>query len=627
MELDLCKTSVRAYYDSFVRKLLADYWGDNPRTAAALRHALRWIPEDARRILDVGCGLGWSTRELADHFPRAAILGVDLSPQLSDVARRLTTQGNVRFQAGDFTAGIENNDARYDAAVLIDVYEHFPAADRPKVHGALARLLTDQALVILTFPTPRHQAMLRSRYPDRLQPVDEDVTFDDLQRLARDLGGETAFYREVDIWQKGDYGHAVIARGSNRVKPLQSIPSSSVQIESRIERQRRIKSRLQVEVYAGGLIVPARTGKTLCIATPSVAAASETFITNHIVHLPFRVCLLHGKWLQRDHQGKPVASPIAYRLADPLLGRLRIARSSPWLVRGTMRFFRRENVAAVLAEYGPTGVRILPACRKAGVPLIVHFHGYDAYRQKVIDRNRSQYQQLFEYAGAVIAVSRDMEEQLARLGAPQEKIVYIPCGVDTTQFEGAEPAKSPPQFLAVGRFVEKKGPLITLSAFAKVLRQCPEATLTMIGDGPLLDPAKDLARSLGISTAVQFPGSQPHHAVRAAMQKARALVQHSLRAADGDSEGTPVAVMEAQASGLPVVATRHAGIKDVVQDGGSGLLVAEKDQDALAEAMITLALDADLAARLGRVGRQRVAAEFNLPLSIERLTSVIHRLS
>jgi colanic acid/amylovoran biosynthesis glycosyltransferase len=373
--------------------------------------------------------------------------------------------------------------------------------------------------------------------------------------------------------------------------------------------------------------VPVRTGKAICVATPAFGATTETFITNHIRHLPFRMCILFGGSLQYDQHGASIVSSVSLRLVDPVLRRLGLTNGSPSLFRGQTRFLRREKVAAVLAEYGPAGVQVLPACRGVGVPLIVHFHGYDAYMQDTLDRYGVQYLELFRYAAAVVAVSKDMVSQLMTLGAPRDKIAYIPYGVDTASFDKAAPAQAPPWFLAVGRFVEKKGPFVTLCAFAKVLLRCPEAKLTMIGDGPLLGPCKHLARALGIFTAVQFTGAQPHEVVCDAMRKARAFVQHSLRATDGDSEGTPVAVMEAQAAGLPVVATRHAGIKDVVLNGQSGLLVDELDAVGMADAMITLALDGDLAARMGQVGRQRVLAEFSLSLSIQRLASVIDRLT
>ena len=145
----------------------------------------------------------------------------------------------------------------------------------------------------------------------------------------------------------------------------------------------------------------------------------------------------------------------------------------------------------------------------------------------------------------------------------------------------------------------------------------------MFGEGPLLGICQQLARDLGIVDHVEFLGSRPHPEVAAAMRRARAFVQHSVRASDGDSEGTPVAILEAGASGLPVVATRHAGIQDVVIDGQTGLLVDEGDIDGMAESMRRLLEDPELARRLGMAARERVVSEYSLDRSIDNLWSII----
>ncbi|GAF72471.1 unnamed protein product, partial [marine sediment metagenome] len=249
------------------------------------------------------------------------------------------------------------------------------------------------------------------------------------------------------------------------------------------------------------------------------------------------------------------------------------------------------------------------------------------YVNDVIESNRQQYGEMFEQAAAIIAVSRDMEQQLIKLGAPAEKIVYNAYGVDMKLFANASPEEAPPRFVAVGRFVEKKSPHLTLLAFSKLLDAHPDARLTMIGDGPLFGLCRQLADALGISAKVEFTGFRDHEFVSRAMQKARAFVQHSVRSPNGDSEGTPVAVIEAQATGLPVVATAHAGIKDVVVDGKTGFLVKELDIDAMADSMLQVAEDPELAGQLGRCGRQRVLDHFSLEISLRRLARVIEKAS
>jgi glycosyltransferase involved in cell wall biosynthesis len=230
---------------------------------------------------------------------------------------------------------------------------------------------------------------------------------------------------------------------------------------------------------------------------------------------------------------------------------------------------------------------------------------------------------MFESAGAIVAVSRDMERQLRALGACEAKLHYNPYGVDLSRFVRSDRPADRPLFVAVGRFVEKKAPHLTLTAFARVVEEIPEARLVMLGDGPLLSACRDLARGLGISDAVEFRGAVTHEAVAAAMGRGRAFVQHSIQAEDGDSEGTPVAVLEAQASGLPVVATRVAGIGDVVVEGQTGYLLDPYDVDGMAGHMLRLAHDGAMARRLGEAGRRRVAERFTLERHIEMLWQIL----
>jgi glycosyltransferase involved in cell wall biosynthesis len=216
-----------------------------------------------------------------------------------------------------------------------------------------------------------------------------------------------------------------------------------------------------------------------------------------------------------------------------------------------------------------------------------------------------------------------MERQLSALGCPSGKVFYNPCGVEVDKFTGGSPGTTPPLFLAAGRFVDKKAPHLTLLAFEKVARQQPAARLVMIGDGALWEACRQLVGALRLDSRVQFLGNCRHEEVACWMRRARAFVQHSLTPNDGDSEGTPVAILEAGASGLPVVSTRHAGIADVVVEGETGLLVEERDVEGMANHMLRLAQDADLAALLGANARRHIATHFSMEQSIGRLFQIL----
>jgi colanic acid/amylovoran biosynthesis glycosyltransferase len=368
-----------------------------------------------------------------------------------------------------------------------------------------------------------------------------------------------------------------------------------------------------------------KTERVISVAAPKKDVYSETFIRDHIDNLPAKVLAIYGYPLPRETgEGESLSSSRLPHRILKILGVNYWRYSEGWYqLQSLKRYLLRNHVQAVLAEYGHTGVAMMEVCNEANIPLIVHFHGHDAYHSKILDNEGQRYSELFEISAALIVVSKDMHRQLIQLGAPSEKIFINPCGVSVSQFNGADPANSDPVFIFVGRFVDKKAPYLTLLAFNQVLKSYSEARFIMIGDGPLLEACRQLAQALGITGAVEFRGACTHDQVAKEMQLARAFVQHSVRTSYGDSEGMPVAVLEASAAGLPVVATRHAGIKDVILDGETGFLIEEKDIHGMAEAMSQLVQNPSLAARFGKLGRERVKEEYSMTKSINGLWTII----
>jgi len=293
------------------------------------------------------------------------------------------------------------------------------------------------------------------------------------------------------------------------------------------------------------------------------------------------------------------------------------------MTAGYVRVFRSRGIDVVLAEYGDVGVQVLDACTRLQLPLVVHFHGYDATKSAILERHRESYGRMFSVAARVIVVSRQMEADLRAFGCPADKICYNPYGVDAKTFGGASPHLAPPHFLAVGRLIEKKAPLATLAAFGRLLETVPMARLRMIGDGPLRAACEEMIWQLKLQPSVELLGFQGPEVIAAEMRRARAFVQHSVHARSGDAEGTPVAIIEAGASGLPVIATRHAGIPDVVIEGETGILVDEGDVSGMAAAMIALAQDPERARALGEAGQRRVCSLFSIEDRLRRLRQVL----
>jgi colanic acid/amylovoran biosynthesis glycosyltransferase len=361
----------------------------------------------------------------------------------------------------------------------------------------------------------------------------------------------------------------------------------------------------------------------ICLASSAAEEYSQTFVRDHLLRLPGEILPLFGAWPDFRFNGRlvlPKRCRLGFRFSGrfPSWVRQRIQKAGENRLAALLR-----QVNVTLAEFAPLGSSLVRPCRIAKVPLVVHFHGYDAYERRTLERYEKDYQEMFLSAAAFVVVSKAMCEQVVRLGAPREKVHLNPCGVDVLRFTATDAGSNPPHFLAMGRFVEKKAHLLTILAFERALRQCPDMRLSLAGDGPLLDSCKQLVAALRLEGAVQFLGVVSHDTVPSTMQRFRGFVQHSVTAPSGDSEGNPVAVMEAGASGLPVVSTKHAGIADTVAHGETGLLCEELDIDAMANHMILLARNPQLASKLGENARARIVSYFSMERSIQGLHGVL----
>lgn len=341
---------------------------------------------------------------------------------------------------------------------------------------------------------------------------------------------------------------------------------------------------------------------------------SETFIRDHVNHLPYTVHYFYGGYLPSFTDGRGML-PHWLKPAYSLL--------TPVIEQRLVKYIRSQNIKLVLAEYGPVGVHLLPVCKAAGIPLVVYFHGYDVTRKAVTDKYAAQYKQLFTEAAALISVSQPLSDRLIALGADADKIIYNPCGVSSARFPFNDISDSEPVLLSVGRFADTKNPQATIKAFANALEQVPDAQLRMAGNGTEYDACNNLIHKLGIRNSVKLLGVLQHNEVYAEMKAARAFVQHSVTTVNGETEGSPVAIMEAGAAGLPVVATRHGGIPAIVKHGETGLLVDEHDIDGMADAMVALLKDVDKATTMGKAAHLRVSEHFSLERNIRILTETI----
>ena len=377
----------------------------------------------------------------------------------------------------------------------------------------------------------------------------------------------------------------------------------------------------------------------ICIAAQRPPSISETFIQAHIDRLPGPPYFIHGSasWPYRSCGWFPAVDARTGRIvshgaelavrAGYRLGSLGNALRQPG-DRQIARFLDRESVSVVVAEYGFAGVEVMQGCLASGVPLVVNFHGFDAYRYDLLSSYRVRYARLFKHSAAIVVGSSSMADQLVSLGAPRHKIANNPLGADTARFTGdPDGGSDDPTFVALGRLVQKKAPDLTIRAFARVVERCPAARLVLIGDGPLRNQCEVLVRDLGLLDAVTLLGSVPNQDIPGHIRGARAVVQHSMRAPDGDAEGTAISVLEAGAMGLPVVATRHAGIRDSIVEGKTGYLVECGDVETMSARMLELASDKQLAARMGAAGQARVRSSYSVDASVARLLEILRAVA
>lgn len=254
----------------------------------------------------------------------------------------------------------------------------------------------------------------------------------------------------------------------------------------------------------------------------------------------------------------------------------------------------RRHVVVVHAHHGYGLHELLGTVRRRRLPFVLSLHGDDV--TGLVDRYPDYYRPAVDLVTTVVVPSHFLVEYVTAAGFNAERVRVIPSGIDTSFFSPTPLPPGPPHVLFVGRFVAKKGLDVLAAAWPAVAAAVPEARLRLFGFGEL----EPLARSIPGNTDVVL--SPTRAAVRDAMRQARVVVSPS-RTAPGDAvESLLVVNVEAQASGRPVVTTRHGAIPEYVRDDETALVVSEGDADALAAALITVLTDDSLATRLGAAG-------------------------
>jgi glycosyltransferase involved in cell wall biosynthesis len=277
----------------------------------------------------------------------------------------------------------------------------------------------------------------------------------------------------------------------------------------------------------------------------------------------------------------------------------------------------------------PGGAMAAAASRE--LPLVISLHGSDVYlaeRHGTIGRVARW---TFAQAGAVTACSEDLRVRAHALGADPSASVTIPYGVDVSRFHPDAAARAAMRHrwqipgdaeivFAAGRFVRKKGFEYLIDTLAQLAPSRPSLRLVLAGGGDLDGEFRDRISRLGIANRAVLAGVLTQDDVAAALAASDVAVVPSVKDEAGNVDGLPNVVMEALASATPLVATTAGGIGHVVQDGTTGMLVAERDVPALAWAIGRILDDRAFGERLGAAARawattdatwERVAERFD----------------
>lgn len=378
----------------------------------------------------------------------------------------------------------------------------------------------------------------------------------------------------------------------------------------------------------------------LAILAPQVGAPSEIFIKRHIDHIaPGRTVVVTREerrpadptWASdcpvlelRDggplHRVQRAIGPIASsvrRLPQPTWYPTRRSKAA------VREFLDTRSVGVVLAEYLDEWLPLDPALEAAGVRRFAHAHGYDVSARRLADpRWRRSFATLARWDG-IITMSDRSRQALISAGLPASKLHVVPYGVEVPAVVPTHPVEDCVRVLAVGRLVAKKSPRSVLLAFARASAEA-RMHLDVVGDGPLRASSERLAMRLGIAQRVHFHGALPQAQVRALMLRCHVFIQHSVTDdASGDEEGLPVAILEAMACGLPVVATRHAAIPEAIEHERSGLLVAPGDIEAASRCLVRLATDSGLRASMGSTAHQRSFARFRVSEQVNAIRGIL----
>jgi colanic acid/amylovoran biosynthesis glycosyltransferase len=299
-----------------------------------------------------------------------------------------------------------------------------------------------------------------------------------------------------------------------------------------------------------------------------------------------------------------------------------------------VRVGRRTGARVVHSHFGHVGWGDADGARRLGAAHVVTFYGHDLSLPQREPAWGARYHEMFERAALVLAEGSHMAARIAALGCPPHKLRVHHLGVrvgDIRYVPRRWTPGTPLRVLIAASFREKKGIPYALEALARLRRDVP-VEVTVIGDAgeqPAFVAEKTrILRTIAerrLDGCVRLLGYQPHAAVFEQAYRHHVFLSPSVTASDGDTEGgAPVTLTEMAATGMPIVSSRHCDIPEVVHDGVTGLLAAERDVDGLVERLRWLVASPDAWRPMLDAGRRHIEAEYDAERQGTRLAALYH---
>jgi colanic acid/amylovoran biosynthesis glycosyltransferase len=381
------------------------------------------------------------------------------------------------------------------------------------------------------------------------------------------------------------------------------------------------------------------TTPTVGFAMRAHLARTETFVQNQLLALRRYHPVVLAHFRRPDTDARLIDGAIARELLPRPLARL-----DTLLYRATklplprsieaLADLARERELRLLHSHVLTDARhLLGLQRRTGLPSVVSCYGWDVslFPRRAHGLGLRYLRPVFDRMDVVLAMSEDMRQDLLALGCPEEKIRVHYYGSDTRRFRS--PGRrydrdGQLEVLCCGRLIEAKGQHLVLEALHRLeQRGRRDFRVTLVGEGPLRPVLEAMTARFGWQSRVHFAGHVPYASDELVRRFREADVfAHPSFTLAGRKEGIPGTIVEAMASGLPVLSTWHAGIPAVVEHEQTGLLVAEDDVPALADALERLLTDASLRRRLGEAGARRASEELDLRAKTVELERIYDEL-